>query len=484
MTDLECYINTLGYLEYLQEADNLKPGDSIFVAGDLRDSTPRITAAVIKAIQDKGNEVEYYGLIPTPAIAYYGFIHDAPSIEITGSHIPADRNGIKFHKRSSEVLKVDEAGIKRHVARIRNNIYEQDFNDSLFTEDGALRTPPQIPEAKEDARRSFIDRYSSQFDRPLRGRHIVLYQHSAVGRDMLHELLEKLGAQVSPVGRSESFVPIDTENVTTGNKAYFKKLAKQYPDNFAIVSTDGDSDRPFVIDEEGVFYRGDILGAVVAENLGAEYAAITISSNDAVNEFCEAKGIALDHTRIGSPYVISSMQEVADKFDTIVGWEVNGGFLLGSEAPFGKGKLRPLPTRDAFLPIISILNMASEQNKRVSEIFRALPKRYTGGGLLDLTDDAILPMRKLDDSPATKAIVSEVFENTPLGSPVDINYIDGLRMTFEGGDVIHIRASGNAPQLRVYTNCNSQERADSLVVEAIKQGGLLENFANSLNSSS
>jgi phosphomannomutase len=44
-----------------------------------------------------------------------------------------------------------------------------------------------------------------------------------------------------------------------------------------------------------------------------------------------------------------------------------------------------------------------------------------------------------------------------------INVLDGVRVYFCNGDVAHIRPSGNAPQLRVYANSDSQARADQIV---------------------
>src|SRR5690606_538433 len=122
----------------------------------------------------------------------------------------------------------------------------------------------------------------------------------------------------------------------------------EHPDTFAILSTDGDSDRPFVIDENGVFHRGDELGAVVAEWLGTDFAAYPISSNDAVDQFLSSLGTPYQHTKIGSPYVIAAMRDSSASH--AVGWEVNGGFLLGSTIPTANGSLEPLPTRDAALP--------------------------------------------------------------------------------------------------------------------------------------
>src|SRR5215469_13278037 len=71
MTDLECYTNTAGFLHFLAENDDLQPGETVYIAGDLRDSTPRIMQAVATAITDAGYTCVQCGKIPTPALAYY-----------------------------------------------------------------------------------------------------------------------------------------------------------------------------------------------------------------------------------------------------------------------------------------------------------------------------------------------------------------------------------------------------------------------------
>lgn len=181
---------------------------------------------------------------------------------------------------------------------------------------------------------------------------------------MLVELFESLGATVVRVDRSPTFIPIDTENVTPDNQRYFKSLAQKYLQSFAIISADGDADRPFVVDETGTFHRGDVLSAVVADFLQAKVAADPISANDAIASYLSQQEIALTHTKIGSPYVITAMDEATGKnLSPVVGWEVNGGFLTGSNIKINNSELSALPTRDAFLPIICVA-MATQKNAR------------------------------------------------------------------------------------------------------------------------
>lgn len=83
------------------------------LVGDLRSSTPRILGACAQAVQDLGGEPVFCGLVPTPAMALWAFKHKIPSIMVTGSHIPDDRNGIKFYPPDGEILKQDEIGIRQ-----------------------------------------------------------------------------------------------------------------------------------------------------------------------------------------------------------------------------------------------------------------------------------------------------------------------------------------------------------------------------------
>jgi phosphomannomutase len=46
---------------------------------------------------------------------------------------------------------------------------------------------------------------------------------------------------------------------------------------------------------------------------------------------------------------------------------------------------------------------------------------------------------------------------------VTLNFIDGIRIVFENGDVSHLRPSGNAPEFRNYATADTKERAEEIV---------------------
>lgn len=49
------------------------------------------------------------------------------------------------------------------------------------------------------------------------------------------------------------------------------------------------------------------------------------------------------------------------------------------------------------------------------------------------------------------------------GPVAHIDLTDGVRMVFSSADIVHLRASGNAPELRVYVEADTPERARELL---------------------
>ncbi|HEY4512929.1 MAG TPA: phosphomannomutase [Candidatus Paceibacterota bacterium] len=507
MTDMECYINTRGFIRHLYKVSEIKPGANIALAGDLRLSTPSIMASVHKAILDEGCETVFCGFIPTPTLSYYAWKRHFPSIMVTGSHIPEELNGIKFIKSSEEVLKTDEADILSNVALVREEEYLKSENESLFDANGSFKQLVNLPSASEEenALSEFQKRYTDIFSPDvLAGKKIVIYEQSAVGSFLLKKIMESLGAEVICFGKSDKFIPIDTEKMPDTVIDLLKQLAKEFKP-FAIFSTDGDSDRPILADENGSFLSGDLLGTLTALYLKPEFASIPVTSNDAAVTTLRKAKIEVALTKVGSPYCIASMKEqLAKKPDAkVMSWEKNGGFLLGSDINLNNKTLDMLPTRDSILPLLIAVIFCQEEGVSLSSLVNSkLPRRFTTANAVDnkttgcesytaelgkkiinsfsLKDAIIQELNFTDKGPETVPFFSdadtvkkagvikaslESYFNSSLGyNPIaSINYIDGVRITFSNGDVAHLRPSSNAPEFRIYITADTEERARKII---------------------
>ena len=510
LTQLEVYLNALAELEYLQSlpssAGGIKRGDTFYFAYDLRPSSTEFVSeeqgrgelaqAIVAAIGDAGMQPVNLGRIPTPALASFALSRGKGSIMVTGSHIPFDRNGYKTNSSRGELLKEQEAPINERVREVRKRLYEQPWDQSQFDERGMLKSGHQgLPAENGEAREAYLTRFTNFFaGSSLQGRRILVYQHSAVGRDLLVEILERLGAQVVKGGRSETFVPIDTENIDAAQLAVIQALADEAGGPlYAVVSTDGDSDRPLVLGVDPAtgrvhFFGGDLLGMVVAEYLQADAVVVPISCNDAIDRGKLAP-VVEPKTRIGSPFVIAGMEAALAKGKKrVCGWEPNGGFLTGSPIARNGAVLEPLMTRDAGLPILGALFAAEQDGLSLIDLFARLPKRFSRAALLrQFPRPTAMKIVERFSPPRKEAAIREdlaQFFTPALGfaSITRVDYTDGVRILFANGEVAHVRPSGNADELRIYAVADTQSRADAIAAMGIEEpAGILRRMEKAVH---
>lgn len=507
LTQLEIYINCLAEIEYLQSLEvqegGIVRGGDFYFARDLRPSSDsfvrefdgrgEIAQAIVAAIRDAGMQPINLGRIPTPALTSFALARGKGSIMVTGSHIPFDRNGYKTNSSKGELRKEQEAPIHQQVRTVRARLYAQPRNESLFDERGFLKTGHQdLPPEHSEASAAWIARFTHFFQgSSLRGKRLLVYQHSAVGRDLLVELLGRLGADVIAAGRSSTFVPIDTENIREPQLAIIQALADEAAAKHgpldAVISTDGDSDRPLILGVDPAaggarFFGGDLVGMVVAGYLKADAVVVPISCNDAVDRGALAAMVE-PKTRIGSPFVIAGMEKarLAGK-QRVCGWEPNGGFLTGSDIERNGAILTALMTRDAFLPILGVLLAAAESNLTLVDLFARLPKRYSRAALIEQFPKAlglrmVATLSGWDPHELAKFFTREM----GFGAITRVDTTDGLRILFDNGDVAHVRPSGNADELRVYAVADTQARADAIAAMGVAEpGGILRSMAKAV----
>lgn len=435
-----CTAFTFSFLDAMQKKFTFK---KVAVAMDNRPSSPDIAATICGSIESYGFEVDFYGVLPTPALALQSMSEKNPSIMITGSHIPFDRNGIKFYRPDGEISKEDEIDILN--------------NSNLL-----ISVNSNLPQVKEIASINYLDRYRNYFGKNcLDGLKIGIYEHSSAGRDLYSKLFKSLGANVISLGRSDEFVPIDTEAVANIDKKRAKNWSKEY--NFdAIFSTDGDGDRPLIADENGDWLRGDIVGLLTAQLLGIEALAVPVSCNTAIEKSGFFKEVI--RTKIGSPYVIEAFGKL-ENYRSFAGFEANGGFLLGSSLKKDEKILEALPTRDALLPFMVLLPYVVKQKTSLSKLVANLPQRFSSSDRIQefSRENSLKLIQKGESDPQS---LLKAFGLKDL-KVVNINQIDGLRFTLDDGNIIHLRPSGNAPELRCYVETSSQDDSNNLVNQVL-----------------
>ena len=100
---------------------------------------------------------------------------------VTGSHIPFDRNGLKFYTNTGEITKQDEIAIMSATVAVEN----------------IAALPNTDTRAFDLYIKRYLDVYASDF---LKNKKVGIYQHSSAGRDLYPVLFKALAAEVVCLG--------------------------------------------------------------------------------------------------------------------------------------------------------------------------------------------------------------------------------------------------------------------------------------------
>ena len=149
-----------------------------------------------------------------------------------------------------------------------------------------------------------------------------------------------------------------------------------------------------------------------------------------------------------------------------VGFEANGGFLLGFDATRNGQTLSRLMTRDAVLPIVSVLTTAARRKTTLAQLVSDLPARRTATDRLEhvaTERSAALVAQLTADASARAAFLSG------FGTETGIELTDGLRISFASGLILHVRPSGNAPELRGYAEAASDTAARHALTDLLSR---------------
>jgi phosphomannomutase len=115
---------------------------------------------------------------------------------------------------------------------------------------------------------------------------------------------------------------------------------------------------------------------------------------------------------------------------------------------------------------LSILVTAAKNKKTISECVDMLPARFTVSDRIQNfpREKSMMLIDQFQNHSEIEKVFGELF-----GRISKIDQTDGLRITFNSEDILHIRPSGNAPEFRCYNESGSLERALYMQKQAMEK---------------
>ena len=177
---------SFGFLVWLKNKTG-KDNPCISVGHDSRLSAERIKNAVVKALVSNGAEVVDCSLASTPAMFMTTVEIDCDgAVQITASHHPKDRNGLKFFTRDGGLDGKDIAEILEIAGKTDNPV---------GSKNGKCESCNFMKRYSEILREMIIKGVNNG-DKPLDGMKIVVDAGNGVGGFYAHDVLAPLGADI------------------------------------------------------------------------------------------------------------------------------------------------------------------------------------------------------------------------------------------------------------------------------------------------
>ena len=268
LTDEMVYKMADGFVLWLSKKLSKKAGDlTISVGRDSRISGPRIVASVTKAFTDDGVKVLDCGLASTPSMFMTTVdLKCDGALQITASHHPFNRNGLKFFTRDGGLEASD-------IEEILTYAQENETPEKIG---GGTVTPTNYMEQYSKNLRDMICREvnAEDYEHPLKGYKIVVDAGNGAGGFYASKVLEPLGADTTgsryldPDGMFPNHVP------NPENEEAMQSICEAVKESKADLGVifDTDVDRGGAVDSSGNEINRNRLVAVAS--------AIALEGND------------------------------------------------------------------------------------------------------------------------------------------------------------------------------------------------------------
>ena len=243
----------------------------IAIGRDSRVTGEMLADATADGISRAGASVTHFGMCTTPAmymaIITPGFQPDA-SIMITASHLPPERNGLKFF--------LSDGGLEeKDVVVLLNRASALDPDASAVT--GSIASRPFLPVYMDQLADRIRRGLNTDAEKPLEGLHVLVDAGNGAG-GFYADLMKRLGASVEgsqflePDGRFPNHMP-NPEN-PEAMKSISEAVLKNGADLGVIF--DADCDRAAIVDCDGREINRNRLIALISAMLLEEKAGATI----------------------------------------------------------------------------------------------------------------------------------------------------------------------------------------------------------------
>ena len=399
---------------------------SVVLGYDTRNTNQMLDQAICAGLLESGVDVIKIGMVPTPLVGYATEKLDADAgIMLTASHNPSQYNGIKLWNKngmaytSQQEEKIEEIYADKQYCSVSwDNVGNLSFN--------------------EEIKGQYIDDLVAMVDIE-EGLKVVVDCASGAGSEISPLVFRKAGCEVTTLNsQPDGFFPGRNPEPNAENLQTLMKTVVAVGADLGIAH-DGDAYRMITVDENGEISPFDSLLALISK----EFDGDVVTTVDA--------GLCMDESVKGqvfrTPVGDVNVAEVIIEKDAAFGGEPSGTWLHPDFCMCPDG-------------ILSGLRMAElVSNKgKLSELLDEIPSYPNVREKITCSKEAkIKVMENMEE------LLTDAFDDI-----VEVNSVDGVRLTFADDSWVLVRPSGTEDYVRITLESRSEDRAEEIKDACVK----------------
>ena len=398
----------------------------VVIGYDTRTTNQMLDQAITAGLLESGVDVIKIGMVPTPLVGYATEKLDADAgIMLTASHNPSPYNGIKLWNKNAMA----------YTSAQENEIEEIYFNKSYTS---ATWDKVGRLSVNEEIKGQYVDDLVNMVD-IKEGFKVVIDCASGAGSEISPLVFRKAGCEVTTLNsQPDGFFPGRNPEPNAENLQTLMKTVVAIGADLGIAH-DGDADRMITVDEKGNVSPFDSLLALISKEFDGDIVT-TVDAGLCMDESVKGK---VFRTPVGDVNVAEVIIEKNASF----GGEPSGTWLHPDFCMCPDG-------------ILSGLRMAElVSNKgKLSELLDEIPSYPNVREKITCSKEAkIKVMENMED------LLTDAFDDI-----VEVNSVDGVRLTFADDSWVLVRPSGTEDYVRITLESRSEERAEEISDACVK----------------
>lgn len=395
----------------------------VVVGYDTRTSNHMLEKALCAGLLECGCNVLELGMVPTPVVGFSASRLNADAgVMITASHNPSPDNGIKLWNRDGMAYTI------KQEQEIEYLLHQQKFLNKSWDHLGSI-------EKEEEIINQYINEVLGMVKIPQELK-VVVDCGSGAASYLSPIILRKAGCKVISLNcQPDGFFPGRKVEPNEENLDVLMKTVKMTKSDLGIAH-DGDGDRMVAVDEKGNMADFDKLLALISQAIGGKIIT-TVDASLCMDECLAEVGGEIIRTRVGDVHVAQSIVENQATF----GGEPSGTWIHPDFC------MCP----DGILSALKVVELVSTSGN-LSELLRSIPDYPSIREKIPCADE---------DKNKVMEMVNSSLENQ-FDNVVDVNNIDGVRISFKDGSWVLVRPSGTEAYIRITLEAKTKKMAEQI----------------------